>query len=1062
MSGDGRDSESFACQYCQRTFTTKAGRTLHSRRAHESDFHGDNKPAERVKARWSEEEVHRVAEVEAELTEAKVRFINQALHQHFPERTLESIKGMRKTRPGYKDTVKELLKARTCERVPALPPSPAPVAPVRDLSELEAAAEPLKQGRTPDVSADRNTSILPSDPEEVMLGKLQSHIYENRQFLVDQTPDTFMDRASGNECETTVSSEYTSWLKKHDLRTSHKAPRARRSREKKTKSRAGHERARTMKVGVRKVSKRQAKRERYARLQSDWADRQSETAKQIIRGTWGARSSNLPLDKLLPFWKELFEAESKPDTRTPARAYEVKLTLLEVVSENELTKVLRKAKNGAPGPDRIKLGQVLAIPRNDLATHMNLWLWSGVPPEDFKKGATSLIPKVVTVTKPGENRPITLAGMICRVYHRLLAARLEKATNLKSRQRAFTSGDGIAENVALIRGITKYCKDECVPLHVAFIDVAKAFDSVSHRSLLASAYRLGLPKQVTKYVERLYTGITTSLKVGEERCSEIISVNRGIRQGDPLSPILFNSCIDWSLEGISDKIGFRTPEGHVLSHLAFADDIVLFAQTPEGLNVQVQKLASEMEKCGLYLNANKSQTYSQLVDGKKKQWVQGTEPCVWVGGEALKPIPPGETYKYLGTAYAGVRGNPKPQKLIGQGLQHITEAPLKPQQRMVILLTYLIPQIYHMVVLDHVTAGQLGDMDIRIRRTVRRWLKLPEDTPVGFFHAAVKAGGLGIPRLKSTVPAQRAYRFGRLQRSADPITRFVMSTSFMLKLSTYGQAVRREGTQPAPTRAQEKQAQIDELYSSVDGMGLEQFSHTPGVAHDWVRNPTKYRVSGHSYIKLISIRGGVAPTAARLARGRPERNRQCESCNSPETLNHVQQKCVRTHGARITRHDKLVSLVAECLGRRGWEVRREEKLALPDRNLIPDIVALRGPRTAVLDVTVVGDQLDVDSAANNKAEKYGGADLASHLLDQRKAAGDVEELQPVESIGLAWNWRGAVANQTYRGLLSLGCTKSAVGLLCLRAVQGSDHILRFHRRTTFHRYWEDEAAEGLM
>ena len=66
---------------------------------------------------------------------------------------------------------------------------------------------------------------------------------------------------------------------------------------------------------------------------------------------------------------------------------------------------------------------------------------------------------------------------------------------------------------------------------------------------------------------------------------------------------------------------------------------------------------------------------------------------------------------------------------------------------MVALLTYLIPQIYHVVVLDHVTGQQQDKMDKKVRQAVRGWLKMPLDTHVSLFHSEVKAGGLGIPRL---------------------------------------------------------------------------------------------------------------------------------------------------------------------------------------------------------------------------------------------------------------------------------------------------------------------------
>ena len=155
--------------------------------------------------------------------------------------------------------------------------------------------------------------------------------------------------------ETVVSDEYKAWLTGLELRVKHRAPRARRQRAKKVKSRKGQEDAQTRKKEGRKISKRQAKRERYAKLQGDWRELQLDTAKEVIRGTWGSESSNLPLDQLLPFWKSLFESPSLEDKWTPARAYPLKLDLMDVVTESKATRVLRKAKNGAPGPDKIKL-----------------------------------------------------------------------------------------------------------------------------------------------------------------------------------------------------------------------------------------------------------------------------------------------------------------------------------------------------------------------------------------------------------------------------------------------------------------------------------------------------------------------------------------------------------------------------------------------------------------------------------------------------------------------------------------------------------------------------------
>ena len=186
---------------------------------------------------------------------------------------------------------------------------------------------------------------------------------------------------------------------------------------------------------------------------------------------------------------------------------------------------------------------------------------------------------------------------------------------------------------------------------------------------------------------------------------------------------------------------------------------------------------------------------------------------------------------------------------------------------------------------------------------------------------------------------------------------------------------------PAPTREQVQRDPTDELYRSVGGGGLASFRNTHSPAHDWIRDPARFNVTGRAYIRMLAVRGSIVPTPARLARGRPERNRLCEACGTSAMLNHIQQKCMRTHGARITRHDKIVDLICDGLTRRGWEVDREVRLNLPTRTVIPDLVARLGARTAILDVTAVGDQLDLEQAALAKVEKYSGDDIAGHVLE---------------------------------------------------------------------------------
>ena len=75
------------------------------------------------------------------------------------------------------------------------------------------------------------------------------------------------------------------------------------------------------------------------------------------------------------------------------------------------------------------------------------------------------------------------------------------------------------------------------------MDISKDFDRVSHNSIVAFAERVGNPKMYTNYILHTYTYCSTQYKY-KNGVSPSISVNRRVKQGDTMSPALFNSIID--------------------------------------------------------------------------------------------------------------------------------------------------------------------------------------------------------------------------------------------------------------------------------------------------------------------------------------------------------------------------------------------------------------------------------------------------------------------------------------------------------------------------------------
>ncbi|CEF61413.1 Reverse transcriptase domain-containing protein [Strongyloides ratti] len=144
-----------------------------------------------------------------------------------------------------------------------------------------------------------------------------------------------------------------------------------------------------------------------------------------------------------------------------------------------------------------------------------------------------------------------------------------------------------------------------LPLVLTYIDYKKAFDSVEINAVINAISKQGIQKQYVKLLKDINRECNTTIKIFHKKLQ--IPVKRGVCQGDTISPKLFIAVI----EEVFSKLDWTKKriliDGEQLTHLRFADDIVLITHTMEEAEQNLNELNRLSEEIGLRINRKKTQ-----------------------------------------------------------------------------------------------------------------------------------------------------------------------------------------------------------------------------------------------------------------------------------------------------------------------------------------------------------------------------------------------------------------------------------------------------------------------
>jgi hypothetical protein len=209
-------------------------------------------------------------------------------------------------------------------------------------------------------------------------------------------------------------------------------------------------------------------------------------------------------------------------------------------------------------------------------------------------------------------RGICLIDVAAKIFATIILRQITRTRESKVRlyEADFRPEEGCVDQIFTLRRILEHRFKFQQPTTACFVDFKAAFDSVQRSSLWSILEADGVPDKLLALIKAYYSSTKARIRVyGEETIA--FGLDSGVRQGCPLSPMLFNFVIDWVMEhSLRGYRGVQLSPATWITDLDYADDVVILGSNLTDLQLVLDRITQYGSQVGLEINAGKTKFFT--------------------------------------------------------------------------------------------------------------------------------------------------------------------------------------------------------------------------------------------------------------------------------------------------------------------------------------------------------------------------------------------------------------------------------------------------------------------